>query len=205
MRYYQSFPTAIPLYGAGYPRVTHPSATQSSLHFDRDLRFGVFVRLACVRHAASVHPEPGSNSQNNSLKALGLFVSLWQQNEAVLHSIRYTSRRYLFDNSWSFSESFSLGRWIITFHLPLKEPSGLHCCLFVMVRRALKIISFCGALIILTSPYLIVNNFFAKITVFFNCLKSCGLLPFYIQNTVCLSTAIRHSDCLTACSFVSNR
>ena len=22
-----------------------------------------FVRLACVRHAASVHPEPGSNSQ----------------------------------------------------------------------------------------------------------------------------------------------
>ena len=29
MRSYQSFPTAIPLYGAGYPRVTHPSATQS--------------------------------------------------------------------------------------------------------------------------------------------------------------------------------
>ena len=22
-----------------------------------------FVRLACVKHAASVHPEPGSNSQ----------------------------------------------------------------------------------------------------------------------------------------------
>ena len=29
MRFYQSFPTAIPLYEAGYPRVTHPSATQS--------------------------------------------------------------------------------------------------------------------------------------------------------------------------------
>ena len=28
MRYYQSFPTAIPLYEAGYPRVTHPSATK---------------------------------------------------------------------------------------------------------------------------------------------------------------------------------
>ena len=27
MRFYQSFPTAIPLYEAGYPRVTHPSAT----------------------------------------------------------------------------------------------------------------------------------------------------------------------------------
>jgi hypothetical protein len=23
------------------------------------------VRLACLRHAASVHPEPGSNSQKN--------------------------------------------------------------------------------------------------------------------------------------------
>ena len=29
MRYYQPFPTAIPLCEAGYPRVTHPSATQS--------------------------------------------------------------------------------------------------------------------------------------------------------------------------------
>ena len=29
MRYYQSFPTAIPLYGPGYPRVTHPSATKN--------------------------------------------------------------------------------------------------------------------------------------------------------------------------------
>ena len=29
MRFYQPFPAAIPLYEAGYPRVTHPSATQS--------------------------------------------------------------------------------------------------------------------------------------------------------------------------------
>ena len=28
MRYYQPFPTAIPRYRAGFPRVTHPSATQ---------------------------------------------------------------------------------------------------------------------------------------------------------------------------------
>ena len=62
MRYYQSFPTAIPHNGAGCPRVTHPSATQSSSGFGRSLRLKSFVRLACVRHAASVHPEPGSNS-----------------------------------------------------------------------------------------------------------------------------------------------
>ena len=58
MRFYQSFPTAIPLYRVGYPRVTHPSATKirkSKLSL-------VSVRLACVKHAASVHPEPGSNS-----------------------------------------------------------------------------------------------------------------------------------------------
>ena len=43
---------------AGYPRVTHPSATKFKI-----TRFHLnFVRLACVKHAASVHPEPGSNS-----------------------------------------------------------------------------------------------------------------------------------------------
>jgi hypothetical protein len=35
-----------------FSRVTHPSATITE----------VTVRLACVKHTASVHPEPGSNS-----------------------------------------------------------------------------------------------------------------------------------------------
>ena len=30
MRFYQPFPTAIPLYEVGYPRVTHPSATKTA-------------------------------------------------------------------------------------------------------------------------------------------------------------------------------
>ena len=34
MRYYQSFPTAIPRKKAGYPRVTHPSATKYTFHLD---------------------------------------------------------------------------------------------------------------------------------------------------------------------------
>ena len=62
MRYYQSFPTAIPLCKAGYPRVTHPSATQSLNRHPEGIVVKCFVRLACVKHAASVHPEPGSNS-----------------------------------------------------------------------------------------------------------------------------------------------
>ena len=35
----------------------------SPLSFGRILNPVVLVRLACVKHAASVHPEPGSNSQ----------------------------------------------------------------------------------------------------------------------------------------------
>jgi hypothetical protein len=44
-----------PLIGR-YPRVTHPCATRQRTEVP------VTVRLACVRHAASVRPEPGSNS-----------------------------------------------------------------------------------------------------------------------------------------------
>ena len=58
MRYKHLFLSVIPRYRAGYPRVTHPSATNLGI-----TRFHPkSVRLACVRHAASVHPEPGSNS-----------------------------------------------------------------------------------------------------------------------------------------------
>ena len=59
MRYYHPFPEAIPLSEAGCSRVTHPSATEFTTEAINS------VRLACVKRAASVHPEPGSNSQTN--------------------------------------------------------------------------------------------------------------------------------------------
>ena len=37
MRYYRPFPAAIPRYGAGCPRVTHPFATKLTQDFDRSL------------------------------------------------------------------------------------------------------------------------------------------------------------------------
>ena len=44
-------------------QVSHALLTRPPLSFkESKLPFG-FVRLACVKHAASVHPEPGSNSQ----------------------------------------------------------------------------------------------------------------------------------------------
>ena len=56
MAYYPAFPPAIRLSGVGCIRVAHPCATLKAPE-------GAFpVRLACIRPAASVHPEPGSNS-----------------------------------------------------------------------------------------------------------------------------------------------
>ena len=56
MGYYHPFPEAIPLSEAGCSRVTHPSAA------DHESKLSISARLACVRRAASVCPEPGSNS-----------------------------------------------------------------------------------------------------------------------------------------------
>ncbi len=56
IRYQPPFPAVVPVRGAGWPRVTPPFATL----YAAEAAFT--VRLACVRHAASVHPEPGSNS-----------------------------------------------------------------------------------------------------------------------------------------------
>ena len=44
--------------------LTRPPLSHKSLHPER-IRLKCFVRLACVKHAASVHPEPGSNSHKN--------------------------------------------------------------------------------------------------------------------------------------------
>ena len=56
MRYYRPFPVVIPHLEADCSRVTHPSAT------DPSSKLLFTVRLACVKRAASVRPEPGSNS-----------------------------------------------------------------------------------------------------------------------------------------------
>ena len=56
MRDYSPFPATFPQLKVDSVRVTHPCAT-------RHLPEGnAAVRLACIKPAASVHPEPGSNS-----------------------------------------------------------------------------------------------------------------------------------------------
>jgi hypothetical protein len=61
MRACRRFLAGIPHFRPGHPCVTHPSATPSRSEKQKD------VRLACVRHAASVYPEPGSNSPSGSM------------------------------------------------------------------------------------------------------------------------------------------
>ena len=52
-------------------QVTHALLTRPplshSLSLSEEINQKCFVRLACVKHAASVHPEPGSNSRTKSL------------------------------------------------------------------------------------------------------------------------------------------
>ena len=60
IRHYHPFPGAIPVQGAGWSPVTHPFATLMESKLSNP------VRLACVKHAASVRPEPESNSPPKS-------------------------------------------------------------------------------------------------------------------------------------------
>ena len=59
-------------------QVTHALLTRPPLSHQKDqseeISFRCFVRLACVKHAASVHPEPGSNSHVHILTEWQLAV-----------------------------------------------------------------------------------------------------------------------------------
>ena len=84
IRYYPRFPLAVPEWGAGCPRVTQPFAT---LYTPEG---ALTVRLACVKRAASVHPEPGSNSPFKKLpgRACGAGFSLCSGSDPSTRSRR---------------------------------------------------------------------------------------------------------------------
>ena len=93
MRYQRSFPNVIPLLKAGCSRVTHPSATdpRSKLLFT--------VRLACVKRAASVRPEPGSNSLvslyfNSLFRELKIYPVQFSKTDFQFFSLFLTSFNY---------------------------------------------------------------------------------------------------------------
>ena len=59
------------MYGAGRSRITHPFATLTTKQSLMDP-----VRLACVKHAASVHPEPESNPPQKNFHEENQHVTL---------------------------------------------------------------------------------------------------------------------------------
>ena len=97
MRFYQPFPAAIPRYGAGCPRVTHPSATKCIGDSAEASSVIHSVRLACVKHAASVHPEPGSNSH--------VLILVLDKQLAAIYSLIYCTF-YKFENFLESSGSY---------------------------------------------------------------------------------------------------
>ena len=105
-------------------------------------RRAIPVRLACVKHAASVHPEPGSNSHFHlSLPVLTGFTVLFR-----LYLLLSLRKLYFgnFVSNLRFGSSASEAPLLIPFSeffltsLPFSGPvrleySGLHYCLFVKV------------------------------------------------------------------------
>ena len=117
MRYYHPFPEAIPHSEAGSSRVTHPSATKIFAEANAS------VRLACVKRAASVRPEPGSNSLKSCI-----FKELFFQ--ALLISIQsitnFRSQLPFFFVRFLVFSDFSKSVWFQALSSSIKQFQGLH-------------------------------------------------------------------------------
>ena len=139
---------------AGYPRVTHPSATQLRItRFHRNS-----VRLACVKHAASVHPEPGSNSQINLLKFVHLIPAsllIWLTVLRFLFS-DFQSRRTA-PAGQSLSQKQEL--WALSFSLGIFRVALLFIC------QGSSLFS-CDSFLNISRPGAVVNNFFKYLRYF---------------------------------------
>ena len=81
------------------PPLIHPSV-------DRSLRQNFIVRLACVKHAASVRPEPGSNSLKIISKHPQVFKPFLELNRSFRHSLTFLFRfRNLCKSTFCFSQN----------------------------------------------------------------------------------------------------
>ena len=109
------------------------------------------VRLACIRHAASVHPEPGSNSPLSSLSfqttSVCLALSVLNLIDVVFHSFSFSfqcpltrlSRRvpiYITISSF-FCKAFSLSFFIFSLFTPFSPFISMFFYLyfFAIIKR----------------------------------------------------------------------
>ena len=106
-------------------QVTYVLLTRSPLDIRRYL-----VRLACIRHAASVHPEPGSNSpfdMTQNVFANVFFNKFWLLLPRILFLLNW---RFLFSFQRSNRLSFTAQRlYIIPKHFPFVK----HFFIFLLI------------------------------------------------------------------------
>ena len=112
--------------------LTRPPLSHQIFHSE-EIRIRCFVRLACVKHAASVHPEPGSNSR---LK----FLIHFRMTLAILPSITVVLEFIISDDvHWK---------------------SFIHFQGWLLFNYQCSCLLFFNSHIILTYLFMFVNNFF---------------------------------------------
>ena len=167
--------------------LTRPPLSQMKLP-PEEIRFKCFARLACVKHAASVHPEPGSNSlikcAHQDFHALAL-VKIVRSPSRFLCEVCSSSRStnqliypfYCFKGSFDrFEFNFSeRSRMCFTVQLSRFVPFGT----FVPASAATR--SFYHNVLCLSRTFL--KTFFAAVRRFSVVLSE--LLKFIIRLSVC--------------------
>ena len=158
-----------PLWGrlpTRYSPVRH-SVTKSSF---RRNQIKCFVRLACVKHAASVHPEPGSNShvimfdspQNKNLAAISQWLSSFYPFSS---GVSFTKLSYFIIRNWigngSYHSSFFIWIFSILFSELFKVVSLFSYQGSFLTLVLKKLFFGASANTILPKKYCIVNTFFA--------------------------------------------
>ena len=136
MRYYQPFPAAIPLYEAGYPRVTHPSATQSQISSSEESKISASFDL----HVLSTPP-----------------AFILSQDQTLVKNVCIRVRI-----AWQFCSCLLF--WFDIFRCPFlknlfKEFSG--SVVYCSVINVLFVVAVsCDSFYIISKCFMFVNNFF---------------------------------------------
>ena len=139
-------------------QVTHALLTRPPLspyHLPPEgFRRYVFVRLACVRHAASVHPEPGSNSQIKCSRCQIKVQNHW-----------FFSCHYCLFRFWT----FVLFHGLSCRHHSQENPNeiwiNVQGCFVIQLSRFC--VFFRKRLIILSHSHIFVKNFFQELFLLF--------------------------------------
>ena len=121
-----------------------------TITFIRRIKLKCFVRLACVRHAASVHPEPGSNSQIKCSRCQIKVQNHW-----------FFSCHYCLFRFWT----FVLFHGLSCRHHSQENPNeiwiNVQGCFVIQLSRFLAFS--CESFYILSHHFILVKNFFKKL------------------------------------------